>query len=588
MSCIHDLSYAVLDEGRNRWSTSKRRTVESLAIVKGNVDQIYTVGSDQQLLTERPWRKDPHYFNKVYISSLALIKMAVHAKSGGSLEIMGMMTGKIVPSGIVVMDCYALPIEGTETRVNAQSEGYEFMVQYLESSKKIGREENIVGWYHSHPGYGCWLSGIDVATQALNQNFQDPYLAIVIDPLRGDTFGKIEIGCFRTYPPNYEKKVIQQKEASDKKNEESPGKKDPLKQKKKRYHLSSTKSKDLGIHANRYYQIEIEVFKSSLDSDLLELMATKQSWDNLLCGSAEVSDFNLSVQMDQAEELTELISKMNLELTLNDLGLLSLGRVKVSELYASAFDYMLRKRGNGLDGGRGYLCSTEERSLEDLDMVDEEEPTHDPRMLSKRVASGAGDMADDYDGDLEGYKTFSGGYLGNIDEVGGEDQEADTDVGTDAPEEDDGSTSDFDDDDANSMVEERPTRKSLLRYLSTSSKNNSKLFSSRGLNFRELRRDKFRTMLGSNTPESRDDLVNSTPAALTSSLSLSANANATATANTNVYAMFEKQLQDGEKGASNKRHGLFNYKGHRLSQQIAARSLEEIYGLYTQERLFLQ
>ncbi|KEH17813.1 JAB1/Mov34/MPN/PAD-1 ubiquitin protease [Medicago truncatula] len=27
-----------------------------------------------------------------------------------------------------------------------------------------GRLENVVGWYHSHPGYGCWLSGIDVST----------------------------------------------------------------------------------------------------------------------------------------------------------------------------------------------------------------------------------------------------------------------------------------------------------------------------------------------------------------------------------------------------------------------------------------
>jgi len=30
-----------------------------------------------------------------------------------------------------------------------------------------------VGWYHSHPGFGCWLSGVDVNTQqsfeALNQ-----------------------------------------------------------------------------------------------------------------------------------------------------------------------------------------------------------------------------------------------------------------------------------------------------------------------------------------------------------------------------------------------------------------------------------
>ena len=37
---------------------------------------------------------------------------------------------------------------------------------------QVGREENAIGWYHSHPGYGCWLSGIDVSTQMLNQNFQ--------------------------------------------------------------------------------------------------------------------------------------------------------------------------------------------------------------------------------------------------------------------------------------------------------------------------------------------------------------------------------------------------------------------------------
>lgn len=35
-----------------------------------------------------------------------------------------------------------------------------------------GRFENLVGWYHSHPGYGCWLSGIDVGTQMTNQKYQ--------------------------------------------------------------------------------------------------------------------------------------------------------------------------------------------------------------------------------------------------------------------------------------------------------------------------------------------------------------------------------------------------------------------------------
>jgi COP9 signalosome complex subunit 5 len=40
--------------------------------------------------------------------------------------------------------------------------------------------ENVVGWYHSHPGYGCWLSGIDVATERQNQQLQDPFVAVVV------------------------------------------------------------------------------------------------------------------------------------------------------------------------------------------------------------------------------------------------------------------------------------------------------------------------------------------------------------------------------------------------------------------------
>ncbi len=48
--------------------------------------------------------------------------------------------------------------------------------------------------------YGCWLSGIDVATQALNQQYQEPFVAIVIDPIRTSAAGKVEIGAFRTFP----------------------------------------------------------------------------------------------------------------------------------------------------------------------------------------------------------------------------------------------------------------------------------------------------------------------------------------------------------------------------------------------------
>lgn len=37
----------------------------------------------------------------------------------------------------------------------------------------------------------------------LNQQFQEPFLAVVIDPTRTVSAGKVEIGAFRTYPEGY-------------------------------------------------------------------------------------------------------------------------------------------------------------------------------------------------------------------------------------------------------------------------------------------------------------------------------------------------------------------------------------------------
>lgn len=79
----------------------------------------------------------PHYFKRVYISAVALIKMVTHAQSGGNLEIMGMMQGRVYKNVMVILDSFALPVEGTETRVSAQEQGYEYMVQYTTQMKEV-------------------------------------------------------------------------------------------------------------------------------------------------------------------------------------------------------------------------------------------------------------------------------------------------------------------------------------------------------------------------------------------------------------------------------------------------------------------
>jgi COP9 signalosome complex subunit 5 len=98
------------------------------------------------------------------------------------------------------MDTFGLPVQGTETRVNAGAEANEWMCSHIDACEKVDRPENICGWYHSHPGYGCWLSGIDVGTQSLYQQVQEPWLAIVVDPKRTMSAGKVDLSCFRVYP----------------------------------------------------------------------------------------------------------------------------------------------------------------------------------------------------------------------------------------------------------------------------------------------------------------------------------------------------------------------------------------------------
>jgi len=182
--------------------------------------------------------------------------MVMHARSGGSLEVMGLMQGYVDGTALVVTDAFRLPVEGTETRVNAQEEANEYMVEYLTLSREQGRMENVVGWYHSHPGYGCWLSGIDVGTQKMQQQYNDPFVAVVIDPDRTISAGKVEIGAFRTYPDNYNKPV----DTSGADGYQTV----PL-----------NKAEDFGAHASRYYSLDIEHFKSTLDAHLLELLWNK-------------------------------------------------------------------------------------------------------------------------------------------------------------------------------------------------------------------------------------------------------------------------------------------------------------------------
>lgn len=136
---------------------------------------------------------------QIYISSLALLKMLKHGRAGVPMEVMGLMLGEFVDDYTVrVCDVFAMPQSGTGVSVEAVDPV--FQTKMLDMLKQTGRPEMVVGWYHSHPGFGCWLSGVDINTQQSFEALNQRAVAVVVDPIQS-VKGKVVIDAFRSINP---------------------------------------------------------------------------------------------------------------------------------------------------------------------------------------------------------------------------------------------------------------------------------------------------------------------------------------------------------------------------------------------------
>jgi len=136
---------------------------------------------------------------QIYISSLALLKMLKHGRAGVPMEVMGLMLGEFVDDYTVkVVDVFAMPQSGTGVSVEAVDPV--FQAKMLDMLKQTQRNEIVVGWYHSHPGFGCWLSGVDINTQQSFEQLNPKAVAVVVDPIQS-VKGKVVIDAFRLINP---------------------------------------------------------------------------------------------------------------------------------------------------------------------------------------------------------------------------------------------------------------------------------------------------------------------------------------------------------------------------------------------------
>jgi len=135
----------------------------------------------------------------IYISPIALVKMLKHGRAGVPLEVMGLMLGEFIDDyTIKVVDVFAMPQSGTGVSVEAVDPV--FQQQMVDMLGQTNRKETVVGWYHSHPGFGPWLSSVDINTQQSFEQLNSRAVAVVVDPVQS-VKGKVVLDTFRIINP---------------------------------------------------------------------------------------------------------------------------------------------------------------------------------------------------------------------------------------------------------------------------------------------------------------------------------------------------------------------------------------------------
>jgi len=196
-----------------------------------------------------------------HISSLALLKMLKHGRAGVPMEVMGLMLGDFVDDYTVqVVDVFAMPQSGTGVSVEAVDPV--FQTKMLEMLKQTNRPQMVVGWYHSHPGFGCWLSGVDINTQQSFEQLNRRAVAVVVDPIQS-VKGKVVIDAFRLINPQ----LMMLGQA-------------PRQTTSNLGHLRKPSIQALIHNLNRhYYSINIDYRKNELEQKML-LNLHKKSWSH--------------------------------------------------------------------------------------------------------------------------------------------------------------------------------------------------------------------------------------------------------------------------------------------------------------------
>lgn len=286
--------------------------------VASAADKVYSIDVPklEALRESKPFLQDPKYFKNVKISPSATMKMMTHVQSGVEKGIKRSITGKPTevmgyligrqdtedPNCLIIADAQPLPIEGFETSVVADTdEVLNYQINWMElNALSRHRNERFIGWYHSHPfdveeNNHCYLSNTDVTTQLAWQRScekdGDPWLAIVIDPLRSLAKSTPVMESFRVYPPEYAAPA----------NETPDG---------KMVSDETTRVQLWGACWNRYYKLNTSFYMSSLSSNVLSTLKNNFLWSNALAQTPSLEPETRKTTADRIKNAADSLASV--------------------------------------------------------------------------------------------------------------------------------------------------------------------------------------------------------------------------------------------------------------------------------------
>ena len=131
-------------------------------------------------------------------------------------EVIGFMFGRFTQEPDGKPEVYVTDVLPMDSGSSVYVKVGDYSTIYPTLMEKMENNEFVVGWIHSHPGLGIFLSGTDVNTQSMYQQMEPRSIAIVVDQTR---INRTDPGlkCFRLNHDkfNYDSVPIQIEEVSD-------------------------------------------------------------------------------------------------------------------------------------------------------------------------------------------------------------------------------------------------------------------------------------------------------------------------------------------------------------------------------------